>query len=281
MLDLLFQIGVLAAVTILVWRWFGGTVGAQKAAVLRPEDDKVSPLKGFSKSSTRALQRPAGLKTDTEKRRAFKDTPLQDIAIDDVPGVGKATKQRLEDHDYISITTGEQLFGIFLYKTRPGATSNAPRTGRCDEFKTWLTNDCSVQGKVADVMLEACMQKAEKVCIHAAGREYGGVSGSGSGSQSTTQIYNNKPIQDVAIQEVPGVGPETAKLLRKNKEITNGEHLFGFFLYLSRGKGGAQRAAHEERFKKWLKDECEVRVQEANKIYKALAKTADFLCTLG
>jgi hypothetical protein len=82
-------------------------------------------------------------------------------------------------------------------------------------------------------MLKACMQKAEKVCIHAAGRGYGRVSGSASRSQSTchttTQVYIKKAIQDVAIQEVPGVGPETAKLL-KNKEITNGEQLFGFFL---------------------------------------------------
>ena len=69
---------------------------------------------------------------------------------------------------------------------------------------------------------------------------------------------------------MPGVGPETAKLLKKNKEITNGEQLFGFFLYLGRD---------EERFKKWLKDECEVRVQEANRIYEALAKTANVLCS--
>jgi len=279
MLGLLFQIGVLVTL-FLVWRCFRGTEGAQQAAGLRPEDDKVSPLKDFSKRSPAGRPdlrqtpqksgRAAGLETDTAKERAFKDMPLQDIAIDDVPGVGKATKQRLENHDYISITTGEQLFGIFLYKTRPGATSSAPRTGRCDEFKTWLTNDCSVQGKVADVMLEACMQKAEQVCIHAAGRGYGRVSGSGSGSQSTTQVYNNKAIQDVAILEVPGVGPETAKLLKKNKEIANGEQLFGFFLYLGRD---------EERFKKWLKDECEVRVQEANRIYEALARTANVLCS--
>ena len=58
-----------------------------------------------------------------------------------MPGVGKITKERLENHDYISITTGEQHFGFFLYKTRPG--SSAPRKGRCDEFKTWLTNDYS------------------------------------------------------------------------------------------------------------------------------------------
>ena len=123
-------------------------------------------------------------------------------------------------------------------------------------------------------MLKACMQKAEKVCIHAAGRGYGRVSGSASRSQSTchttTQVYIKKAIQDVAILEVPGVGPETAKLLKKNKEITNGEQLFGFFLYLGRD---------EERFKKWLKDECEVRVQEANRIYEALARTANVLCS--
>ena len=121
-------------------------------------------------------------------------------------------------------------------------------------------------------MLEACMQKAEKVCIHAAGREYGGVSGSGSGSQSTTQVYNNKPIQDVAIQEVPGVGPVTAELLKTQKQITNGEQLFGFFLYVGRD---------EERFKSWLMDECKVRSQEANRIYDALAKTADVICAFG
>jgi hypothetical protein len=267
MLALLFQIGVLAALTLLFF-YCGGGKDAQQAAAVRSEDDKVSPLKDFSKK--RAPPRPAGLETETAKQRAFKDTPLQDIAIEDVPGVGKITKERLENHDYVSITTGEQLFGFFLYKTRPG--SSAPRKGRCDEFKTWLTNDCLVQGKVADAILEACMQKAEKVCIHAAGREYGRVSGSGSGSQSTTQVYNNKAIQDVAILEVPGVGPVTAELLKKQKQITNGEQLFGFFLYVGRD---------EERFKSWLKDECKVRGQEANRIYEALANTADVICAFG
>jgi hypothetical protein len=258
---------IVAALTIMFFLWSKGK-GAQQAAALKPEDDEVSPLKDFSKK--RACPRPAGLETDTAKQRAFKDTPLQDIAIDDVPGVGKITKERLKNHDYISITTGEQLFGFFLYKTRPG--SSAPRKGRCDEFKTWLTNDCLVQGKVADAILEACMQKAEKVCIYAAGREYGRVSGSGSGSQSTTQVYNNKAIQDVAILEVPGVGPVTAELLKKQKQITNGEQLFGFFLYVGRD---------EERFKSWLKDECKVRGQEANRIYEALANTADVICAFG
>jgi hypothetical protein len=127
---------IVAALTIMFFLWSKGK-GAQQAAALKPEDDEVSPLKDFSKK--RACPRPAGLETDTAKQRAFKDTPLQDIAIDDVPGVGKITKERLKNHDYISITTGEQLFGFFLYKTRPG--SSAPRKGRCDEFKTWLTND--------------------------------------------------------------------------------------------------------------------------------------------
>jgi hypothetical protein len=51
MLGLLFQIGVLAALTFLVWRWFQGD-GAQQAvtqaAAPRPEDE-VSPLKDFRK----------------------------------------------------------------------------------------------------------------------------------------------------------------------------------------------------------------------------------------
>jgi hypothetical protein len=189
-----------------------------------------------------------------------------------VPGVGPKTKERLTKHDYISITTAEQLFGFFLYKTRPGVTSSDPRMGRCDEFKMWLTNDCSVRGQEANKILKAFLDKAEKVCIHTAGTEYGMVSGSGSGSGSTTQVYNNKAIQDIAIQEVPGVGIVTADLLKKNKNITNGEQLFGFFLYL--GRDG-------ERFKTWLKDECEVQVQVANKIHKTLAATAVKLCALG
>jgi hypothetical protein len=216
---------------------------------------------------------PAGLETETQKERAFKDTPLQDIAIEDVPGVGPITKERLKKHDYISIITGEQLFGFFLYKTSPGVTSSAPRMGRCDEFKTWLTNDCSVRGQEANTILKAFLDKAEKVCIHTAGTEYGSVSElSGSGSGFTTQVYNNKAIQDIAIQEVPGVGIVTADLLKKNKNITNGEQLFGFFLYLGRDA---------ERFKTWLKDECEVRTQVANKIHQTLADTAAKLCTLG
>jgi len=64
----------------------------------------------------------------------------------------------------------------------------------------------------------------------------------------------------------------TADLLKKNKNITNGEQLLGFFQYLGRD---------EERFKTWLKDECEVRTQVANKIHQTLADTAAKLCTLG
>ena len=37
----------------------------------------------------------------------------------------------------------------------------------------------------------------------------------------------------------------------------------------------------EERFKSWLMDECKVRSQEANRIYDALAKTADVICAFG
>jgi hypothetical protein len=51
MLGLLFQIGVVAAVTFLILRWFQGD-GAQQAvtqaAAPRPEDE-VSPLKDFRK----------------------------------------------------------------------------------------------------------------------------------------------------------------------------------------------------------------------------------------
>ncbi len=116
MQDFLVLIGIIvAALTFMFFRWSEGN-GAQQAAALEPEGQ--------------ACPRPAGLETETAKQRAFKDTPLQDIAIDDVPGVGKITKERLENHDYISITTGEQLFGFFLYKTRPG--SSAPRKGRCN-----------------------------------------------------------------------------------------------------------------------------------------------------
>jgi len=110
-----------------------------------------------------------------------------------VPGVGTITKERLQKHDYISITTAEQLFGFFLYKTRPGVTSSAPRMGRCDEFKTWLTNDCSVRGQEANKILKAFLDKAEKVCIHSAGTEYGRVSElSGSGSDTHTHTHQDQ-----------------------------------------------------------------------------------------
>jgi hypothetical protein len=64
----------------------------------------------------------------------------------------------------------------------------------------------------------------------------------------------------------------TAELLKTQKQITNGEQLFGFFLSVGRD---------EERFKSWLMDECKVRGREANRIYDALAETADVICAFG
>jgi len=228
------------------------------AGVKQPVDDedKVSPMKDFRKKHAPPRQNSTPTTTSV-KMELFMWTPLQDIGIQDVPGVGPATLARLAKHDYVSIKTGEQLFGLFLYK------------GRGEEFRTWLKDDCEVQGSVAKQLHEACLDKANKVCSTELGGG-GGVAARGR-TETTTQVWNRTPIQDVEIRDVPGVGEKTAPLLARNKNITTGEQLFGFFLYLGRD---------EDRFRSWLKNECEVQGSAAARICNALAERAREICAL-
>jgi len=209
-------------------------------------------------STTKKLATTTSATTSTTKKLAnFLATPLQDIAIEDVPGVGPVTKERLAKHAYVSITRAEQLFGMSLY------------LGRGEQFKAWLKTECEVTGAVAKQLHEACLNKAEKVCIQRGG---GGSAGGAVGrAETTTQVWNRTPIQDVKIRDVPGVGDITAKNMGRTKNITTGEQLFGFFLYLGRD---------ENRFKSWLKDECDVQGSVAARTCGALAERANDICSL-
>lgn len=220
--------------------------------------DVLSPLKDFQKR-TPAPPLPAG-STDSTKERSFLATPLQDIHIRDVPGVGLATEDALKKHSYINITTAEQLFGFFLYQGRDS-----------DAFTNWLKKHCAVTGSVASVLYTSCLQKAQQLCILGAGAGGDRVArGRSTGcTGATTNAFNNTPLQDLMINQVPGVGEKTVPLLKSTMNITTAEQLFGFFLYLKRD---------ETRFTTWLKNKCDVQGSVAARIYDALDGAAKNIC---
>ena len=80
---------------------------------------------------------------------------------------------------------------------------------------------------------------------------------------TTSKKFNtflSRPLQDSALNEVPGVGHATLlKLTQANVDST--EKLIG--MYLSNGRS-------QERMKHWLVSACSIRAQEAGKITDAL-----------
>ena len=253
--------GIAAALLLLILSamLFGG--GAHKAT--KHGHDNIKGTEETTKDMTNKLQN-------------FLSKPLQDLDIKDMPGVGTATLKKMEDAE---IGTVEQLFGYFLYSG--------------DDFEDWLRKSCGVKPYIARKIVENMQEKAEKVC--AAGGRGDGIPARTTAKDvtpvkdSTTVVidkFRSAPLQDLKVEDVPFIGPVTAQNMFTTKNITTAEQLLGYFLFLGprdpsppvSSESVAAAGMHEERFKKWLKDECKVTGSVAQKVYRSLVAKADVVC---
>lgn len=193
----------------------------------------------------------------------FLSTPLQDIALTDVPGVGEASLKVLFRQN---IRTTEQLFGYFLYL---GRKEHAVRA--------FLRDIIGLQGAQAKQVYDSMTSKAQSVCA-TGGRGYGSSAASRSHQPSSSlstsvakDVFMSTPLEDISIDQVPGVGSATLPRLTEGN-IFSGEALFGYFLYLGRDEGS---------FRQWLKDALEVHGAPAKKVYESMRDKADVVCVLG
>ena len=201
----------------------------------------------------------------SEAVEKFLSSPLQDLALEDVPGVGTKTLQALQRH---KIKTAEQLFGYFLYV---GRHENAVRG--------FLKDDMGVHGATAKRLYDSMITKANRLCVMG-GRGYGSssagtLSHQPASTMSTSvahEYFMSTPLQDISLDQVPGVGDKTSPKLRAAR-ISKAEALFGYFLYVGRD---------EESFRDWLKaDRIGVHGATAKRLYDAMRDKADVLCVMG
>jgi len=200
--------------------------------------------------------------TSSVALKYFLSTPLQDIALKDVPGVGKESLKVLLRKDFRAT---EQLFGYFLYLGR-----------REHDVRAFLRDTIGLQGAQAKQVYDSLASKARSVCA-TGGRGYGSSATSllhqPSSSVSTSvamEAFMCTPLQDISMDQVPGVGSETLPKLKK-RNISSGEALFGYFLYLGRD---------EDSFREWLKN-MDVHGSAAKKVYESMRDKADVVCVLG
>ena len=90
----------------------------------------------------------------------------------------------------------------------------------------------------------------------------------------TTKLENflSKPLQDLDIVHMPGVGTATLKKMedaKHKRKIETVEQLFGYFLYSG------------DDFEDWLCDTCGVKPHIAKKIVESMKQKADKVCVAG
>merc|ERR1719409_1679391 len=90
----------------------------------------------------------------------------------------------------------------------------------------------------------------------------------------TTKLENflSKPLQDLDIVHMPGVGTATLKKMedaKHKRKIETVEQLFGYFLYSG------------DDFEDWLCDTCGVKPHIAKKIVQSMKQKADKVCVAG
>ena len=201
----------------------------------------------------------------SEAVEKFLSSPLQDLALEDVPGVGPKTLQALQRN---KIKKAEQLFGYFLYKER-----------RENAVREFLKDGMGVHGATAKRLYDSMTNKANRLCVMG-GRGYGSssagtLSHQPASTMSTSvahEYFMSTPLQDISLDQVPGVGDKTSPKLRA-ASISSAEALFGYFLYVGRD---------EESFRDWLKaDRIGVHGATAKRLYDAMRDKADVLCVLG
>mmetsp|Transcript_16984 Transcript_16984/g.37954 ORF Transcript_16984/g.37954 Transcript_16984/m.37954 type:complete len:93 (-) Transcript_16984:70-348(-) len=87
--------------------------------------------------------------TTTMKAQNFQATPLIDVKLKEVPGVGPKLLEKLEE---ANIDTAEKLMGHFLVMGRD-----------TDRFKTWLEDVCEIRGQDGAKVVEPLAEKADKL----------------------------------------------------------------------------------------------------------------------
>ena len=164
----------------------------------------------FAKSTQKPIEAPSASISEAGSQSTishaveqFLSTPLQDIALADVPAVGPKTLRALERHN---IKTAEQLFGYFLYQERHE-----------DAVRGFLRDDMGLHGATVKRLYDSMITKADRLC-EMGGRGYGSYSAGTLSHQpastmSTSVAHENfmsTPLQDISLDQVPGVGDKTS-----------------------------------------------------------------------
>ena len=89
--------------------------------------------------------------TTTKKFNSFISRPLQDCSLNDVPGVGAASRAKLID---ARLDTPEKLMGMFLISSRDP-----------QQMKHWLISSCLLRAQEAGKISEALHRKSESEMI--------------------------------------------------------------------------------------------------------------------
>ena len=87
--------------------------------------------------------------TTTQKAKNFQGTPLKELELKDVPGVGEVSLGKLQD---ANIDTSIGLMGqFFLFKMKEQAMID------------WLKDTCGIEEQFAKKTVEALAEKAKKL----------------------------------------------------------------------------------------------------------------------
>ena len=84
----------------------------------------------------------------TVKNATFQSTPLQDVLLKDVPGVGKVALEKLETK---KITNAVQLMGQFFLMNRDEK-----------EMSTWLVNEVDLREQDTEKIIKPLAEKSDK-----------------------------------------------------------------------------------------------------------------------
>jgi hypothetical protein len=89
--------------------------------------------------------------TTTKKFNSFISRPLQDCALNDVPGVGKSSSSKLQSS---GLDTPEKLMGLYLVSDRDP-----------EKMKRWLIDHCTIRAQEARKISDAFDKKSQGAMI--------------------------------------------------------------------------------------------------------------------
>eukprot|EP00293_Proteomonas_sulcata_P020349 CAMPEP_0184291580 /NCGR_PEP_ID=MMETSP1049-20130417/3558_1 /TAXON_ID=77928 /ORGANISM="Proteomonas sulcata, Strain CCMP704" /LENGTH=93 /DNA_ID=CAMNT_0026599065 /DNA_START=608 /DNA_END=889 /DNA_ORIENTATION=+ len=90
--------------------------------------------------------------TTTKKFEVFQGTPIKDVALKDVPGVGDVALGKMKE---ANIDTAEKLIGQFLLNGRDE-----------EKMSSWLEQVCEIRPQDTKKISQALGDKAKKVVEH-------------------------------------------------------------------------------------------------------------------